>query len=1278
MNSDQPTVFQECAIKQIDSYFKGYNATIMAYGQTGSGKTYTMGNCLESKEEDKGIIPRTIDEVFKRIDEQTEYSFTIRATFVEVYNEEIYDLWSTEEGGRFSRTKNHSVSLREEKDGSILLCGCKEEKIEQKEQLYLLLEQGSQRRSVGSTLMNDESSRSHALMTLILEKNNLTDDKDFTCSRFTFVDLAGSERLGRTEAVGKSMKEGININKGLLALGNVISALTDDTGKVTFIPYRVSKLTRILRNSLGGNSRTWMIACVSPVLADVDESLNTIKYATRARKISNTPIINKDPQSAIISQLKQQIFKLSQDVFRMKRIINQNGLTENLEAAEAEDQLNAVTSPGAQHKGLERMDSLLDIDANEAGPKLKAAEREIVKLKEERNKYKKELNEKNILYCKLIGRVTELRAQNQELVNAIEKLSSTGVVEEGAALLAKTDGANLSAGLASSFGLALASVVKQENTDELAALLKEIDSLKQKLSEKTKYSSTLEDEYTKLLKVSTKENEMLVEKVKECSELMNLVKKLEKEKAGLSSDRKITFDFRSSDISNSNFEPLLIPQTISTDETSTGQFEFAPPESPFVVDQNENIEDAIDTQKYLEEKMAREEELKHIMESLEQKEANLKQLLEKEQESDEVEAMTALEIINLDKLTELEKQLMDAKNERDEALKKLHEVPAVAGGISSDPKKPGRKDSASGKEVDISSKYKQKVTDLEHQIQELRKKDKDSKDFDSKLKEKNSKIEHLQSEIQKMKTQRLELDKRLREGSQSFAKSRMERQKEIFNIKKDLFKKNAEISRLKNLTRKQTLAFNKKLAEVKKANEKLFTKKSIKNVTPSTFEGIDVNGFNSFLHVYCQKICDHADLEAEVGNQTNVLLKYHSKLDDLLGEVAKIQVERQHHQGADDYQDELALLDEKEREFEMNMASCEEAIRIKHGYVAKLESELEETRRFINEGFTCLLNFLSEDTMGKEEFWQGALNQLMSELEALKKNQLEGVSKVKEIELQAADAQKAQADLKRNVQSLEQENERLKKEVEELNAKTDKEPALALNESAQVDSPGIKYPYNKHPTRTYTGIERMDTKVSERGNSSKRKFDVDGLRNKLINSEIQKDSAIKMAESLKAKYQQMQDFLSTMMENTGIKPPPSTVLNHEPMKTEKFTKPALGKKYLTSQNSMRRSGFGNSVNASFQQEKTRENSPSNAQPTTSRKKISNVNNTENILKDLSRENSRSKKKPFVQPSSAAAASQNSALNRSLQMGQAKLSSFQAEFEHITDEINLYQKEIKCK
>jgi hypothetical protein len=187
------------------------------------------------------------------------------------------------------------------------------------EELMECLIKGSSYRSTSATLMNNTSSRSHAIFTITIEQHQIEDlykqeegkpdvkiedaelSEGFTVAKFHFVDLAGSERVKRTGATGNTLKEGISINKGLLSLGNVISALTDESKRVTHVPYRDSKLTRILQDSLGGNSRTSMIACVSPADINFEESLNTLKYASRARNIKNTPVINRDPNSAQIA-----------------------------------------------------------------------------------------------------------------------------------------------------------------------------------------------------------------------------------------------------------------------------------------------------------------------------------------------------------------------------------------------------------------------------------------------------------------------------------------------------------------------------------------------------------------------------------------------------------------------------------------------------------------------------------------------------------------------------------------------------------------------------------------------------------------------------------------------------------------------------------------------------------------------------------------------------------------------------------------------------------------
>lgn len=190
----------------------------------------------------------------------------------------------------------------------------------------LILERGSVYRTTGSTLMNAQSSRSHAIFTILLEnrilrpESNGQGDEQWETrrSKFHFVDLAGSERAKRTGAQGKRLREGIDINKGLLVLGNVISALGDVKKRGSHVPYRDSRLTRMLQDSLGGNSRTVMICCVSPAISNMAETINALRYANRARNIQNTPVVNRDRDSTIIVELKKQVQALAMELLRLK------------------------------------------------------------------------------------------------------------------------------------------------------------------------------------------------------------------------------------------------------------------------------------------------------------------------------------------------------------------------------------------------------------------------------------------------------------------------------------------------------------------------------------------------------------------------------------------------------------------------------------------------------------------------------------------------------------------------------------------------------------------------------------------------------------------------------------------------------------------------------------------------------------------------------------------------------------------------------------------------
>uniref|UniRef100_A0A665TK01 Kinesin motor domain-containing protein n=1 Tax=Echeneis naucrates TaxID=173247 RepID=A0A665TK01_ECHNA len=306
----QEEVYSSSVQPLIDAFFQGFNATVFAYGQTGSGKTYTIGeaNICSFRDEEQGIIPRAVADVFKLLDENDLTDFSVRVSYLEVYKEEFKDLLEVE-------TASKDIHIREDK-GNIVLCGVKECEVEGLDEVLSLLESGNTARHTGATQMNPNSSRSHTIFTLYMDQrrgssrlygNNTSSGPQMLSSKFHFVDLAGSERILRTGNTGERLKESIQINSGLLALGNVIGALGDPKRKGSHIPYRDSKITRILKDSLGGNSKTIMIACISPSSSDFDESLNTLNYATRARNIQNRATVNCKREPDRVEGLEQQI-----------------------------------------------------------------------------------------------------------------------------------------------------------------------------------------------------------------------------------------------------------------------------------------------------------------------------------------------------------------------------------------------------------------------------------------------------------------------------------------------------------------------------------------------------------------------------------------------------------------------------------------------------------------------------------------------------------------------------------------------------------------------------------------------------------------------------------------------------------------------------------------------------------------------------------------------------------------------------------------------------------
>ncbi|KAM3609603.1 uncharacterized protein V6R79_017676 [Siganus canaliculatus] len=356
MDSQQDSIYTTCTEKLIEGCFEGYNATIFAYGQTGSGKTYTMGTGFDVNipDEELGIIPRAVHHLFKGIEERRQVAqeqgrpvpeFKINAQFLELYNEEVLDLFDST---RDMKQKSH-IKIHEDANGGIYTVGVTTRTVSSEAEMMQCLKLGALSRTTASTQMNVQSSRSHAIFTIHLcqvrvcasdNQENETDNRvsngnsemdeyETLTAKFHFVDLAGSERLKRTGATGDRAKEGISINCGLLALGNVISALGDRSKRSSHVPYRDSKLTRLLQDSLGGNSQTVMIACISPSDRDFMETLNTLKYANRARNIKNKVMVNQDKASQQISALRTEIARLQMELMEYKtgkRLAGEDGV----------------------------------------------------------------------------------------------------------------------------------------------------------------------------------------------------------------------------------------------------------------------------------------------------------------------------------------------------------------------------------------------------------------------------------------------------------------------------------------------------------------------------------------------------------------------------------------------------------------------------------------------------------------------------------------------------------------------------------------------------------------------------------------------------------------------------------------------------------------------------------------------------------------------------------------------------------------------------------------
>lgn len=356
-NAKQFELYDETFRPLVDSVLQGFNGTIFAYGQTGTGKTYTMEG-VRGDPEKRGVIPNSFDHIFTHISRSQNQQYLVRASYLEIYQEEIRDLLSKDQTKR--------LELKERPDTGVYVKDLSSFVTKSVKEIEHVMNVGNQNRSVGATNMNEHSSRSHAIFVITIECSEvgLDGENHIRVGKLNLVDLAGSERQAKTGAQGERLKEATKINLSLSALGNVISALVD--GKSTHIPYRDSKLTRLLQDSLGGNAKTVMVANVGPASYNVEETLTTLRYANRAKNIKNKPRVNEDPKDALLREFQEEIARLKAQLEK-RSIVEDHSLV-------AEEKMRLLKEKEKKMEDLRR-----EKDAAEMlGAKIKAMESKLL------------------------------------------------------------------------------------------------------------------------------------------------------------------------------------------------------------------------------------------------------------------------------------------------------------------------------------------------------------------------------------------------------------------------------------------------------------------------------------------------------------------------------------------------------------------------------------------------------------------------------------------------------------------------------------------------------------------------------------------------------------------------------------------------------------------------------------------------------------------------------------------------------------------------------------
>ncbi|KAJ4903718.1 putative 125 kDa kinesin-related protein [Raphanus sativus] len=411
-SSKQKDLYDQAVVPIVNEVLEGFNCTIFAYGQTGTGKTYTMeGECRRSKggpsgglPAGAGVIPRAVKQIFDTLEGQ-EAEYSVKVTFLELYNEEITDLLAPEDISRVSSEDKQKkpLPLMEDGKGGVLVRGLEEEIVTSASEIFTLLERGSSKRRTAETFLNKQSSRSHSLFSITIHIKEATPEGEelIKCGKLNLVDLAGSENISRSGARDGRAREAGEINKSLLTLGRVISALVEHLGH---IPYRDSKLTRLLRDSLGGRTKTCIIATVSPAVHCLEETLSTLDYAHRAKHIRNKPEVNqKMMKSTLIKDLYGEIERLKAEVY-------------------ASREKNGVYMPKERYYQEESEKKAMAERIEQMGGQIENYQK---KLEELQDKYTSQVRECSDLTCRLDSTEKNLSQTSKMLASTNEELKKS-------------------------------------------------------------------------------------------------------------------------------------------------------------------------------------------------------------------------------------------------------------------------------------------------------------------------------------------------------------------------------------------------------------------------------------------------------------------------------------------------------------------------------------------------------------------------------------------------------------------------------------------------------------------------------------------------------------------------------------------------------------------------------------------------------------------------------------------------------------------------------------